>query len=48
MGFFSKTVNTTKAKMKAAAQAVKLANADDIPKDVQEELRWYPGYHWRW
>ncbi len=38
MGFFSKTVNTTKAKMKAAAQAVKLANADDIPKDVQEEL----------
>lgn len=24
--------------MKAAAQAVKLANADDIPKDVQEEL----------
>lgn len=38
MGFFSKTVNTTKAKMKAAAQAVKLVNADDIPKDVQEEL----------
>lgn len=38
MGFFSKTVNTTKAKMKAAAQAVKLANADDVPKDVQEEL----------
>ncbi len=38
MGFFSKTVNVTKAKMKAAAQAVKSTSAEEIPADVEQEL----------
>lgn len=38
MGFFSKTVNVTKAKMKAAAQAVKSTAAEEIPADVEQEL----------
>ncbi len=38
MGFFSKTVNATKAKMKAAAQAVKATDAPEIPADVETEL----------
>ncbi len=39
MGFFSKTVNATKAKVKAAAQAVKTVGSnEDVPKDVEEEL----------
>ncbi len=39
MGFFSKTVNATKAKVKAAAEAVRTAGADDIPADVEAELK---------
>lgn len=38
MGFFSKTVNTTKAKVKAAAEAVKNVSDEKIPQEVQEEL----------
>ncbi len=38
MGFFSKTVNSTKAKVKAAAQAVKSTNVDELPTDVEQEL----------
>lgn len=38
MGFFSKTVNTTKAKVKAAAEAVKNVGDEKIPQEVQEEF----------
>lgn len=38
MGFFAKTVNATKAKVKAVAKAGRSADADDIPEKVQEEL----------
>lgn len=38
MGFFAKTVNATKAKVKAVAKANRSADADDIPEKVQEEL----------
>lgn len=38
MGFFSKTVNATKAKVKAAAQAVRTATPEEIPRDVEQEL----------
>jgi len=39
MGFFSKTVNATKAKVKAAAEAVRQTDAEDkIPEDLQHEL----------
>lgn len=40
MSFFSKTVSATKAKVKAAAQAVKTAGVeDDLPTDVETELK---------
>lgn len=38
MGFFAKTVNATKAKVKAVTKAGRSADADDIPEKVQEEL----------
>lgn len=38
MGFFAKTVNATKAKVKAVTKAARSADADDIPEKVQEEL----------
>lgn len=38
MGFFSKTLNSTKAKVKAAAAAVKTAGAEEPPKPASEEL----------
>lgn len=38
MGFFSKTVNATKAKVKAAAEAVKSTSTNDIPPSVEAEL----------
>ena len=38
MGFFSKTVNVTKAKVKAAADAVKATGTEGIPTDVEREL----------
>lgn len=38
MGFFSRTVNTTKAKVKAAAQAVRSTGVEDIPEDIEQEL----------
>lgn len=42
MGFFSKTVSVTKAKMKAVAEAAKTAGVDPIPADVESELRSKP------
>lgn len=40
MSFFSKTVSATKAKVKAAAQAVKTAGAvEDLPAEVETELK---------
>lgn len=39
MSFFSKTVSATKAKVKAAAQAVKTAGVDGVPNDVESELK---------
>lgn len=38
MGFFSKTLNSTKAKVKAAAAAVKTAGAEESSKPASEEL----------
>lgn len=38
MGFFSKTVNATKAKVKAAAEAVRSVNTEEIPSEVTSEL----------
>lgn len=38
MGFFSKTVNATKAKVKAAAEAVRTTGTEDIPADIEREL----------
>lgn len=38
MGFFSKTLSSTKAKVKAAAEAVKTAGAEEPPKPASEEL----------
>ncbi len=38
MGFFSKTVNATKAKVKAAAQAVRTTGVEEKPEPAQEDL----------